>query len=141
MGYRILVDTNILLDYVLCREPYSQAARSIIIACKQRLVSGCIAAHSITNMFFILRKVFSAEERRSLLQSLCELFEVESIDKTKVLEALADEEFSDFEDCLQMKCAVNFRADYIVTRNRDDFKGSSIPCIEPDELVQLLGLH
>ena len=52
MGFRILVDTNILLDYVLCREPYSQAARSIVIACKQKRVSGCIAAQSISNIFF-----------------------------------------------------------------------------------------
>ena len=51
MGLRILVDTNVLLDY--------RAAEQIVVACKQRRVSGCIAAHSISNMFFILRKVFS----------------------------------------------------------------------------------
>lgn len=59
MGLRILVDTNVLLDYLLCRSPYDQAAEQIVVACKQRRVSGCIAAHSISNMFFILRKVFS----------------------------------------------------------------------------------
>ena len=53
MGLRILVDTNVLLDYLLW------AAEQIVVACKQRRVSGCIAAHSISNMFFILRKVFS----------------------------------------------------------------------------------
>lgn len=138
MGLRVLVDTNVLLDFVLCREPYEQAARNIVIACKQKKVMGCIAAHSISNMFFILRKAFSIEERRNLLQSLCELFEVEGIDKAKILEALADDSFSDFEDCLQMECAIAFRADYIVTRNCDDFKGSRIPCIEPDEFCKLI---
>lgn len=59
MGLRILVDTNVLFDYLLCRSPYDRAAEQIVIACKQRRVSGCIAAHSISNMFFILRKVFS----------------------------------------------------------------------------------
>lgn len=132
MELRILVDTNILLDYLLCREPYDQAARNIVVACKQKQVTGCIAAHSISNMFFILRKSFSIEERRSLLQTLCELFAVEGIDKAKILEALANEKFPDFEDCLQMECAIAFRADYIVTRNVNDFKGSRIPCIEPD---------
>ena len=130
MGLRILVDTNILLDYLLCREPYDKAARDIVIACKQRDVLGCIAAHSISNMFFILRKVFSIEERRSLLRNLCELFAVEGIDKTKILEALAN--------CLQMECAIAFRADYIVTRNCDDFKGSRIPCIEPEKFCKLI---
>lgn len=108
MGVRVLVDTNILLDYLLCREPYDQAARNIVVMCKQKKVLGCVAAHSISNMFFILRKTFSIEERRRLLKNLCELFEVEGIDKAKILEALEDENFSDFEDCLQMECAVAF---------------------------------
>lgn len=101
-------------------------------------MSGCIAAHSISNMFFILRKAFSVEERKSLLRNLCELFEVEGIDKAQILEALVNERFSDFEDCLQMECAIAFRADYIVTRNCDDFKGSRIPCIEPEEFCKLI---
>lgn len=105
MALRILIDTNVLLDYLLCREPYDRAARDIIIACKQKRVFGCIAAHSISNMFFIMRKSFSVEERRNVLLCLCELFEVEGIDKGKILEALANDQFSDFEDCLQMECA------------------------------------
>ena len=84
MGLRNLVDTNVLLDYLLCRSPYDRAAEQIVVvACKQRRGSGCIAAHSISNMFFILRKVFSVAERRKLLLILCELFEVEGIDKAK----------------------------------------------------------
>lgn len=45
MGLRILVDTNVLLDYLLCRSPYDRAAEQIVVACKQRRVSGCIAAY------------------------------------------------------------------------------------------------
>jgi len=71
-------------------------------------------------MFFILRKAFSVEERKNSLRSMCELFEVEGIDKAKILDALADDRFSDFEDCLRMECAISFRADYIVTRNNRD---------------------
>lgn len=138
MGMRILVDTNILLDYLLCRDPFDRWAREIVIACRQKQVSGCIAAHSISNMFFILRKAFSVGERRRLLRNLCELFEVEGIDKVKILEALDNENVLDFEDCLQMECAVAFRADYIVTRNGDDFKDSKIPCIEPEDFCRLL---
>ena len=138
MALRILVDTNILLDYLLCREPFDKAAREIVIACKQGRVSGCIAAHSISNMFFILRKAYSIKERRILLQNICDLFEVEGIDKIKIKSALMNEKFSDFEDCLQLECATAYRADYIVTRNGDDFKGSKIPPIEPDIFCELL---
>ena len=138
MVLRILVDTNVLLDYLLCREPFEQDARRIIFACKQKKVIACIAAHSISNMFFILRKEFSVEERRGILTSLCQLFEIEGIDKNKILEALANENFSDFEDCLQMECALAFKVDYIVTRNVNDFKGSKIPCLELGEFCKLI---
>lgn len=138
MALRILVDTNIILDYLLCREPHEKAAKDIVVACKQRRVSGCVAAHSISNIFYILRKAFSVEERKSILINMCELFEVEGIDKAKILEALTDETFLDFEDCLQMECAIAFRADYIVTRNCNDFRGSRIPCIEPEEFLKMI---
>ncbi|MCM1193142.1 MAG: PIN domain-containing protein [Butyrivibrio sp.] len=138
MELRILIDTNILLDYLLCREPFEKAARDIVIACRQKRVRGCIAAHSISNIFFVLRKVYSIGERRRLLHNLCGLFEVEGIDKTKILGALENEKVSDFEDCLQMECAIAFRADYIVTRNGDDFKESNIPCIGPEEFCKLI---
>ena len=132
---RILVDTNILLDYILDREPYGEAARCVVKACKDGTIKGCIAAHSISNMFFILRKVYAPEERRLLLKSLCTLFEVESIDKRKIERALLNKEFSDLEDCLQMECALSFGADYIVSRNPKDFQNSKVPCIDPKELV------
>lgn len=138
MAQRILVDTNILLDYLLCREPYANAAEKIVFACKNGKITGCIAAHSVSNIFFILRKNFTIQERRRLLESLCELFEIEGIDKAKIMNAIADDSFSDFEDCLQKECAVAFEADYIVTRNCADFKSSRIPCIEPEDFCKLI---
>lgn len=53
-------------------------------------------------MFFILRKDYTAKKRRVILSSLCTIFDVEGIDKAKLLSGLANEDFSDFEDCLQM---------------------------------------
>ena len=67
MVNRILIDTNILLDYLLTREPFYEEARGVILTCTEGEVKGCIAAHSISNMFYILRKDFDAEERREVL--------------------------------------------------------------------------
>ena len=100
---------------------------------------GCIAAHTVSNIFFILRKVYSVKERRDILNSICQLFEVESINKEKIIRGLNNDKFSDFEDCLQMECAISFQAEYIVTRNIDDFKGSSIACILPSDLLDKFG--
>lgn len=130
---RVLVDTNVVLDYLLEREPYTESARTIVLGCKQKKLTGCIAAHTVSNMFFILRKAYSVEERRTILRDICRLFEVEGIDRSKILQALDNMDFKDFEDCLQMQCARSFQADYIISRNLGDFANSEIPCISPDE--------
>lgn len=137
MANRILVDTNVLLDYLLTREPFYEDAKKIIHVCVDGETKGCIAAHSISNMFFILRKDYDAKERREVLVNLCSIFDVEGLDKAKILSGLQNEDFSDFEDCLQMECAKAFNAEYIVTRNIDDYKSSEIKAILPKDYLKL----
>lgn len=137
MANRILIDTNVLLDYLLERDSYFDDAKKIFLLCTEGKVKGCIAAHSISNMFFILRKDYSAKERREVLTNLCSIFDVEGINKAKLMSGLANEEFSDFEDCLQMECAKSYGADYIVTRNVDDYAKSEIKAIMPKEYLEL----
>lgn len=137
MVSRILIDTNVLLDYIFTREPFYEEAREVILTCTEGKTKGCIAAHSISNMFYILRKDYDTEERREILINLCTIFDVEGIDKAKLLSGLYNEEFSDFEDCLQMECAKAFSAEYIVTRNIDDYKSSEIKAILPKEYLKL----
>lgn len=137
MVNKVLIDTNVLLDYLLEREPFFENAKQVIISCVDGDTKGCIAAHSISNMFFILRKDFTVKERREVLTNLCSIFAVEGIDKQKLLLGLANEEFSDFEDCLQMECAKAYEAEYIVTRNVSDYITSEIKAIEPEEYLKL----
>ena len=139
MANRILIDTNVLLDYLLEREPFFDDAKKVILSCVDGKVKGCIAAHSIPNMFFILRKDYSIKERREVLSNLCSIFDVEGIDKTKLLSGLSNEDFSDFEDCLQMECAKSYGADYIVTRNVADYSVSEVNAIEPREYLKIIG--
>ena len=134
---KILLDTNILLDYLLMREPFYDNPSEIVRRCVDGIYRGCVAAHSISNMFFILRKDYTAKERREILSSLCTIFDVEGIDKAKLLSGLANEDFSDFEDCLQMECAKSYGADYIVTRNVSDYSVSDIKAILPSQYLGL----
>ena len=137
MVSKILIDTNVLLDYPLEREPFFDDAKKVILSCTEGNIKGCIAAHSISNMFFILRKDYTAKERREILLNLCTIFNIEGIDKAKLLSGLANEDFSDFEDCLQMECAKSYGAEYIVTRNIADYSTSEIKAILPSEYLGL----
>ncbi|MCM1136878.1 MAG: PIN domain-containing protein [Clostridium sp.] len=133
---RILIDTNIMLDVLMGRQPYFDIADRIIKLCAEKKVEGYIAAHSIPNMFYILRKYMSDSERREALKLLCQIVKIEGIDSSKIFLAIENGKFSDLEDCLQEECAVAISADYIVTRNIKDFEFSRVPAILPDIFLQ-----
>jgi len=134
----ILVDTNILVDVLMKRKPYMQDAEEILTKCALKEITGYIAAHSIPNLFYILRKSYSREERRAFIKDLCSIFHISALTATKILSAAENEKFSDFEDCLQEECAVEAGADYIVTRNPDDFITSRVKVVRPGEFLDLI---
>lgn len=72
------------------------------------------------------------------MSALCKVFEISAIDKKKVLVALENENFADLEDCLQMECALEVSAEYIVTRNLDDYANSKIAAIDPKDFLKLV---
>ena len=132
---KILIDTNVLIDYILKREPYTESAEKILFLCKNRKIDGCIAAHSVMNMFYILRKEMTVNEIRLFIVSLSKVTDIIGVDKPKIFRAIVNENFKDFEDCVQMECAKEFCADYVVTGNIKDFQNSVIKPILPDEFL------
>ena len=132
---QVLIDTNVLIDYIQKREPFYLSAEKIFNACAENRIKGCIAAHSVSNLFFILRKQFTVEERKGLLKMLCTIFEVVGINKETIMAALDDNGFDDIEDCIQEKCALTVHADYIVSRNIKDFMNSQVRSLDPDTFV------
>ena len=53
---KVLIDTNVLIDYMTHREPFFDEAKKIIGLCAENKIKGYIAAHSITDSFYIMRK-------------------------------------------------------------------------------------
>ena len=99
-------------------------------------LKGYIALHTVSNIFFILRKQYSLEDRRKLLLGITSFLKVVGVTHNRVRKALLREDFKDFEDCLQDECADTISADYIVTRNISDYKKSKVVAIEPAELLK-----
>lgn len=133
-----LIDTNVLIDALSNRKPFAHTARCIIEKCAKHEITGVIAAHSFPDMFYILRRQLSADERRELLKYLCKIFCVPSLNKDKILAALDNSSFSDFEDCLQDLCATEVSANYIVTRNIADYDTSIVEAISPETFLAML---
>ena len=134
----ILIDTNVALDFLAMRQPYYNDARNVMQACADEQLQGYIAFHSLPNIFYILRKGYSEVDRREMLKKLCLVLKVTGASHEKVCEAIEDNEFSDFEDCLQDKCADEVFANYIVTRNVEDFQYSKVKAITPKKLLEII---
>ena len=66
----ILVDTNIIIDALANREPYADDAKRIMEKCAAREITGILAAHSIPNLFYILRKNFKSNNWYKVLYQL-----------------------------------------------------------------------
>ena len=130
----ILIDTNVALNYIFKRDPFYRESDQIITWCAEKKVDGYLALHSLSTIWYVLRKI-PDEERRGWLKSLCTVLGVSGASTSEVLEALDKAEFKDFEDCLQDKCASHIHADYIVTGNKKDFIYADTKAVTPEEFV------
>lgn len=132
----VLIDTNVILDMLEKREPFYESSSDVLSLCASKKIKGCIAMHSISNIFYILRKNYSAENRRRLLLGILKFLQVANASHENVRHALERNDFPDFEDCLQDECAAQNHADYIITRNTDDFSNSNISAITPADFLK-----
>ena len=134
----VLIDTNVILDYLVEREGFFADAKKVMKVCADGKVQGCVAFHSLPNIWFILRKKPDTI-RREMIKQVCTLLSVVSTGHDEVVKAVEAVEFKDFEDCLQDKCAVTAKADYIITRNGVDYKCADTKVITPNEFCKLVG--
>ena len=134
----VLVDTNVLLNYITNREDeFLEQSVKIVELCAKGEVTGCIAFHTLSTLWYVLRKK-DDKERRNNLKDICQIFQVVSASQEEILNAIEKDSFADFEDCLQDKCAKEANADYIVTCNGIDFAHSEVLAVNPKEFLQKL---
>lgn len=134
----ILVDTNVIIDFLITREPFYKSSSEIIEKCVAGELDGYIAFHSIPNLWYILRSI-PEDKRREWLSDLCGFLQVAGASHEEVLRAIRMTAFRDFEDCLQDRCAKSVGAEYIITRNAMDFGNSDVPAISPEDFLKIRG--
>lgn len=135
---KILIDTNIILDLIQSREPFSENASKIINSCVKKENEGYISAHSLSDIFFILRKDKTVEERKALILNLCSFFTVIPEDKNFYTAVCQNNNWNDLEYGLQMKCADFEKLDYIVTRDAGKgFNNSPVKVISAEDFSNI----
>lgn len=107
----VLIDANVIFDYIVSREPFYRESYKVITLCSDKTVRGYIAFHSVSILWFSLRKFIpDKSERREWMRKTLNILHVVGADQNAVLDAINQENFDDFEDCLQSKCAETVRA-------------------------------
>lgn len=135
---KVLIDTNIMIDALTNRDGRSGFSATVIDLCAKQVIDGYVALHSISNMYYILRKQYSDAERRTILKRYNEILKVAEVGNDVVDTAINNTAISDYEDALQYACAETVGADYIVTRNIKDYEKADIKAISPEELLKLM---
>lgn len=135
---RLLIDTNIVIDLLAKREPFYNSAAQLFSLADKKELTLCISSISIANTYYILSKLSSEKTTRDVIRKFKVLVEILPLDDKIVDLALSNELFQDFEDGLQFYTSIENNIDIIISRNKKDFKHSSIPVLTAKEFVSML---
>jgi len=133
---KVFIDTDIVLDVALAREPFFSASKMILAMAENNIIIGNISSNCIANIYYILRKSGGDINARKFIINIVKYIAIITIDHQNVLEALKSK-FSDFEDALQHYSAVENQCEYIITRNIEDYKNSKIKVVLPEEFIRM----
>ena len=134
---KVLLDTNIVLDVLLDREPFVADSSAIWDACDSGRLVGVLPASTLTDIFYIARRASDVATARIAVGLCLAAFEIAPLDR-QMLEDAATLSGNDFEDNLQITCATRAGVDAIVTRNANDFVHAPLPILTPAELLARL---
>ncbi|WP_204104695.1 MULTISPECIES: PIN domain-containing protein [Spirulina sp. CCY15215] len=134
---KILLDTNIILDYALERKPFFSLSEDVFEIIENQKIVGYVSASTISDLYYIIRKSKGKEWAIIFLSRLFNLCQIATCDR-KVIELALQANFKDFEDAIQYGAAIVNGLDAIVTRNPQDFPVNDLQILTCDRLMQII---
>ena len=131
----VFIDTNILIDLLANREPFSKFAIEIFDKAEKNKVKLYTSSHAYATTYYLLKKHLKEAELRVILISLLDFISIIAVDLPVIRRSLLSDH-KDFEDAIQIFAANTIKSlDFIVTRNVKDFKNAGVAVVPPDELL------
>jgi predicted nucleic acid-binding protein len=132
----IFSDTDIILDVITGRMPFSIEASSLFTLIEEGQIKSSTSSLSFSNIYYVLRKYATHQRVVSRLKELSELLHILSVDDAIIKSALKSG-FKDFEDAIQYQTALtNPDIELIVTRNIKDYKRAELPVMTPGTFLK-----
>jgi len=133
---KVLIDTDVILDFFFDREPFSQNAARILSLCEKKVIIGYVTPVIVSNVYYLLNQKAKQDKVIEKLKSLLSILEILVMDKNSIMIAL-NSDFKDFEDALQNYAAeLNGQISLIITRNTKDYKKSELGVMSPDDFLK-----
>lgn len=132
-----LVDTNVVLDVMLGREPHLAASSAVLAAVETGRCRGLLCATTITTIYYIARRQIGDRASLARIAELMSIFGIAAVNQG-VLGASIGRGMPDFEDAVLHEAALQAEAHCIVTRNVDDFGSAEIPVYTPEQFLAAL---
>jgi predicted nucleic acid-binding protein len=134
----VFIDTNVLLDVLLAREPFLAHAQRIWTLSERKMIHGVVSAASFLNIYYIVRRLASRREAERAIHGMQAVFQIAAVDGDAIDVAMKTRS-ADFEDAVQLACAIRAKAVCIITRDERHFAGSALPVMAPDMFLAKLG--
>ncbi len=132
---KYLIDTNVILDVLLKREPFYKSCASVLTLARRKEIELYVSASAITEIYYIANQALRDKaEVKSLIVKLIKVVSVAGISEDEIQKALALP-WKDFEDSVQYSVALLQKMDGIVTRNPKDYKEAEMKVWDPEEIV------
>lgn len=137
---KLLLDTNIVLDVLMDRLPFSDSAVELFSKVEDGTIIGYVCGTTITTVYYLASKALGAPKAREEIRKLLNLFEVAPVNR-HVLESALASGFVDFEDAVIHEAACHIGVEAIVTRNQKDFRKSRISVYSSEEMAKIVAFQ
>jgi predicted nucleic acid-binding protein len=131
---KALIDTNVVLDALMAREPWRQDSERVLLASAEGKLEGYVTASAATDIFYIVRKQAGGSNAKLAMRRLFRIVRVLDVTEADCLAAL-DLPLSDFEDALQAAAAIRAGLDCVITRDHAGFAGLGIQAVAPGKAL------
>ncbi len=134
--HKIFVDSDVLLDVLARRLPFYNDSAAILTLADRKLIHVYTTPVIIANIFYILRKMKTKVFALESLRKLRIIINILSVTENNIDKALMSK-FNDFEDAIQYFASIENNLEFIITRNKKDYKESKISVCTPGEFLEI----
>ncbi len=136
MKDKLFIDSDIILDIALSRDPHHISSSVILSLIEAKLLEGFTSSTVISNLYYILRKLESHKAAVDFISKLRLIIKILPVTDETIKLAL-ESKFKDFEDALQYYTSLLNNIDYLITRNVKDYSRTGIKVHTPDEFIKI----